>query len=382
MIAINIALNISFKNNDFTKLIKNNRLDLNNSKLHLTLYQFYTTFDNIYYINHIISEYNNVIVSNIIEDLNFSYEKLFDDIYIYKLNIKSKYIEDLHNKIYNLISPYINTPNQLSECFCENITYSNLKNIVLDYNRQHFKPHITIGISDTIDSLDNKLYNISVHDINIHNIELFKIGNYGVAFPLYNPIYIAHRINTIKDLRQIPNNIGIELDLRDNNDSIHIIHDPFCKGENLNMYLKEVKHPLVIFNIKSERIELRILDYIKKYNIINYFFLDCSFPMIYKLSQLGCNNIAMRYSEYEPIESILLVKDMIKWVWVDCFNKFPLTNTDYLKIKNNGLKICIVSPELQNKDSSKIFDYKSIIKKNKYIIDAICTKVYNIDKWI
>ena len=75
-------------------------------------------------------------------------------------------------------------------------------------------------------------------------------------------------------------------------------------------------------------------------------FLDCSFPMIYNLNKINENNIAIRLSEYESIESVLLVKNMIKWVWVDCFNDFSLTKNSYMKIKENNLKICLVSPEL------------------------------------
>ena len=72
---------------------------------------------------------------------------------------------------------------------------------------------------------------------------------------------------------------------------------------------------------------------------------------------------------------------MVRWVWIDCFNHFPLTEKIYHKIKACGLKICLVSPELHGHNVIRIEEFKKIIKDNRFIIDAICTKYYNINKW-
>ena len=72
---------------------------------------------------------------------------------------------------------------------------------------------------------------------------------------------------------------------------------------------------------------------------------------------------------------------MYSYIWVDCFNKFPLTNEIYNLIKNNNKKICIVSPELQ-KNIDKIELYREIIINKKIIPDLICCKIYNIIFWI
>ena len=92
--------------------------------------------------------------------------------------------------------------------------------------------------------------------------------------------FIAHRINTIDDLKQISFEFGVELDLRDYGNRIIIQHDPFKEGEDFEEYLSHYKHGTLILNIKSERIELRVLELIKQYGIQKYFFLDSSFPMI------------------------------------------------------------------------------------------------------
>lgn len=196
-----------------------------------------------------------------------------------------------------------------------------------------------------------------------------------------NIFYYAHRINTIEELKKIPKEYGIEIDLRDKNNDIILAHDPFVDGEMFDEFLKYYDKSSIILNIKSERIEFKVLELLKKYNIKNYFFLDCSFPMIYQLNKIGEKNIAIRYSEFESIESVLKVKDMVKWVWVDCFTKFPLSTNCYNKIKNNNLKICLVSPELQNHNLKMIKVIKNICINTKFNIDAICTKIYNIDYW-
>ena len=66
---------------------------------------------------------------------------------------------------------------------------------------------------------------------------------------------IAHRINTIEQLKALPREYGVELDLRDCGDDLIIAHNPFEKGENFEQYLKNYAHGTMIINVKSERIE-------------------------------------------------------------------------------------------------------------------------------
>jgi len=102
--------------------------------------------------------------------------------------------------------------------------------------------------------------------------------------------------------------------------------------------------------------------------------------MIYLLSKAGEKNISLRFSEYEGLDTILNMKNKVDWVWVDCFTKLPITKENYKILKENNFKICLVSPELQNQED-KLLDYKSYLKKNDIVFDAICTKSYNIQKW-
>lgn len=193
--------------------------------------------------------------------------------------------------------------------------------------------------------------------------------------------FIAHRINNTQELKSIPVEYGVELDLRDDlTGRIYIQHNPFESGEDFEEYLGQYNHGTMILNIKSERIELKILELLRKYNIEKYFFLDSSFPMIKLLSDQGENKIALRFSEFEGLDTLFAMQGKIQWVWVDCFSRLPLDRDIYKKIKELGYKICIVSPELQGQPE-KLVEYKEQLRKENIQPDAICTKLYNISKW-
>ena len=78
-------------------------------------------------------------------------------------------------------------------------------------------------------------------------------------------IYCSHRINTVEQLLNTNTQYGIEIDLRDDlNGNVYIAHDPFINGELFDDFLKHYNHSFIILNIKSERIEYKILELIQK----------------------------------------------------------------------------------------------------------------------
>jgi hypothetical protein len=193
--------------------------------------------------------------------------------------------------------------------------------------------------------------------------------------------YIAHRVNTIKELLKTPVEYGVEIDLRDYGNRLILQHDPFKKGEDFEEYLKHYNHGTIILNIKSEGIEYKVLELLKKYTVNNYFFLDSSFPMINSLCSKGEKNIALRFSEFEGIDTIELMSKKIDWIWVDCFSKLPITGKNYKFFKDHNYKLCLVSPELQNQDL-KIDSYKRYLEQEGIIFDAICSKLHNLNRWL
>lgn len=193
--------------------------------------------------------------------------------------------------------------------------------------------------------------------------------------------YIAHRINTIKELRELPEIYGVELDLRDSLDgTIYIQHNPFESGDNFEDYLKEYHHGLMILNVKSERIEFKIQELLRKYHIKEYFFLDSTFPMIYLLSKANEHNVALRVSEFEGLDTARNMAGKVGWIWVDCFTRIPIGRKEYDELKKMGYMLCFVSPELEGRDED-IESYKAQLIEQEMEMDAICTKIYNVDRW-
>jgi len=182
---------------------------------------------------------------------------------------------------------------------------------------------------------------------------------------------IQHRINTKDQLISVAPEYGIEIDLRANNNDIILHHDPFCAGEDFEDFLTQYKHGGIILNSKVEGMETRLIDLMRQFDIDDYFFLDLSLPFLVKTIKSGCHKVAVRFSEYEPLEFVSKFQGLAEWVWVDCFSSNILTPAayDYL---HRHFKICIVSPELQGHPLVWIDNFKKVFIG--FEIDAVCTK--------
>ena len=99
------------------------------------------------------------------------------------------------------------------------------------------------------------------------------------------------------------------------------------------------------------------------------------------MSKNGEKNVALRFSEFEGIDTLLNMKGKVRWIWIDCFSKLPITFENYSQLKENGFKFCLVSPELQGQPE-KFENYKKYLQQENIVFDAICTKYYNISKWL
>ncbi len=192
--------------------------------------------------------------------------------------------------------------------------------------------------------------------------------------------YIAHRINTLEELKKLDRGFGAEIDIRDFGGRLILQHEPFKDGDNFEDFLKNYDHSTLILNIKSERIEHKVLELLDRYKIKDYFFLDSSFPMIFLLSQSGEHNIAIRFSEFEGLDTILAMKGKAKWVWVDCFSKLPINRDNYELMKRAGFKLCLVSPDLVGRPQD-IPKFREYLSREHIILDAICAKIHHMDEW-
>ena len=185
---------------------------------------------------------------------------------------------------------------------------------------------------------------------------------------------ISHRINTIESLKDTPFEFGVEIDIRTYGNKLILAHEPFYEGTDFLKWIKYYNHGTLILNVKEEGLENFIIKIMKERNIKDFFFLDQSLPFMIKTTKFGERRSAVRLSEYESIETVLKFSGSLDWVWVDCFNNFSISKAQYKMLKENGFKLCLVSPELQGHNKSMINQFKEIMQQEKIFFDAICTK--------
>lgn len=196
---------------------------------------------------------------------------------------------------------------------------------------------------------------------------------------------IQHRINDLNQSKIVHEEHGIEIDARCYNSELICTHEAFGHHMEKQSCLHEVISNYkgsgpVILNLKTEGIENRCIELMANFPLINWFFLDMSMPYLVKyallakegkISGFNQSNLAVRFSEYEPIEYAMAFQGMAEWIWVDCFTHWPI---DVLKKKSNSkfFKICLVSPELQGHSVELIHEWRKNL--TGLTIEAICTK--------
>ena len=188
-------------------------------------------------------------------------------------------------------------------------------------------------------------------------------------------IKIKHRINKSFDLKKTSHDFGVEVDIRSNGKNLIIHHDPFKEGEKFEDWLNYYNHKTLILNVKEEGLEERLIKLMVKAKIEDYFFLDQSFPFLLKYSANSKGRSAIRFSEFESIQTVYKLNTICNWVWIDCFSKIPITRKQFNKLKELNFRICIVSPELQGKNPNiEILKMKNLLNKKLIYPDAVCTK--------
>jgi hypothetical protein len=196
---------------------------------------------------------------------------------------------------------------------------------------------------------------------------------------------IHHRINGIEEMMKIDSLHGIEVDVRYHKDELICEHDPFghhlIAGQSLDQLLSKFSNKgILILNLKTEGIERACIDLMLKNGIKRWFFLDMSPAYLVKyacharagtIPAFSPDNLAVRFSDKEPLEQALAFKGSAGWLWIDSFERFPVTNENYPLIKKH-FKTCLVSPELHGLSLEKIDELKSLVAEKEF--DAVCTK--------
>lgn len=198
-------------------------------------------------------------------------------------------------------------------------------------------------------------------------------------------MFIAHRVNQLDETvaaEVFGAADGIEFDIRDTGGDIVVQHDPFLGGQLFTDFLKFCpSNKFYIVNVKSEGIERRAIADLESCGIQQFFLLDCSIPMMVRLGKEGERRLAVRLSEYESLATVEAMASFVSWVWVDVFTLLPLTREAEESIRHRGLKLCLVSPELQGQQE-KVVEYKTLLAERGVTIDAVCSKLYNRGLWM
>ncbi|MBK8204428.1 MAG: hypothetical protein IPK68_19675 [Bdellovibrionales bacterium] len=98
----------------------------------------------------------------------------------------------------------------------------------------------------------------------------------------------------------------------------------------MDKFLKNFNgHGQLILNVKTEGIERRLIEKMREYSITRWFFLDLSMPYFVRFAHhakmndidgFTSKNLAVRFSEFEPIEYAACFSGMAEWIWADCFS--------------------------------------------------------------
>jgi len=189
---------------------------------------------------------------------------------------------------------------------------------------------------------------------------------------------IAHQINTISQLKMVSNRYGCEIDIRARGSELILHHDPFKDGEKLTDFLDAYQHGLLILNIKEAGIEKDVIDAVKQRNIPEYFLLDVEFPFIYRAARSGIRNIAIRFSEDEPIGLADNYAGMVDWVWIDTISRLPIEEENIGVLST--FQTCLVCPERWGRPQD-IIPYRQQLRKMNFTLNAVMTNLKYIDLW-
>ena len=195
---------------------------------------------------------------------------------------------------------------------------------------------------------------------------------------LHQTSLVSHRVNTIAELRKLPKEFGVEIDVRVGRDKLVLHHDPFQEGELLEQYLAEYEHGLLVVNIKETGIEDSVLDIVRKHGISDCFLLDVEFPYLYKASQRGEKALAVRYSEVEGLDTVKQFEGLVDWAWIDVNTSLPLDGKSVTMLSR--FRNCLVSPDLWDRPQD-IPNYIQQMNDLAFRPDAVVAKRANLDAW-
>jgi hypothetical protein len=186
-----------------------------------------------------------------------------------------------------------------------------------------------------------------------------------------------HRVNTVEGIASLPPDVSAEIDLRTRDRGIILSHDPFQDADLFEDWLKAYKKDRpapILLNVKEDQLEETATALCEKYQLKNFFFLDCAFPTLRRLSEKGFTKLAIRVSEFENIEVARALQGKIEWAWVDCFTGRVPEKSLLTSLQEMGFRVALVSPELQGYGEEVIRRHFAALPHLRAEKDLVCTK--------
>lgn len=148
---------------------------------------------------------------------------------------------------------------------------------------------------------------------------------------------------------------GVELDVRDRKGELIVSHDPSNSAEVLTFQeiveLSTRYDSMLAINVKCDGIREKLETALSGLDQARFFLFDMSIPETLGYLKSGLPTY-MRLSEYEAYSEL---HNRSQGIWLDAFqNDWWLGKS---AIFQNGIKICVVSPELHGRDVTDAWQY-------------------------
>lgn len=177
--------------------------------------------------------------------------------------------------------------------------------------------------------------------------------------------------------RAFKNGYGVETDLRDYREKLVVSHN--IANENcvdvetfFQLYRECHSEALLALNVKADGIQVLLEPLLEKYDIANYFLFDMSIPELV----VNANRNLHFYTRNSDIEKECVLYDNAAGVWLDAFfDEHWLTEKIVMQHIAQGMKVCIVSPELHGYDPMRVWEMLRMTDLYKSDLVTLCTDI-------
>lgn len=173
-------------------------------------------------------------------------------------------------------------------------------------------------------------------------------------------------------VRSFAAGVGTETDVRDCAGRLVISHDP-PSGDELELdellKLAMPHQPLLALNIKADGLAERVRACMDLHGYRRWFVFDMSIPDTRQQLAVG-NPVFVRMSEHEQAPPFL---DRAAGIWLDAFESDAWRVGALAKLREQGVAVCLVSPELHKRDPLPLWSDLRAAGLHRYERLTLCT---------